>query len=103
MIEILWKQDIDIGIPRDHFLFPSEEENESGHVNEEEALLKEKLNASGQVLKILDSILFFHPSVLKVSAERIVKTCIFALRLYSMDCSHKTLNFTYPFLIFQTE
>jgi hypothetical protein len=41
LIEILWKQDIDIGVPRDHFLFPEEEP--SGE-DVDTATLKDKLD-----------------------------------------------------------
>lgn len=42
MIEILWKQDIDIGVPRDHFRFPGEESNDVEDV--EIATSKDKLD-----------------------------------------------------------
>lgn len=44
LIEILWKQDIDIGVPRDHFLFPGDDQESSGVEDDETATLKDKLD-----------------------------------------------------------
>ncbi|KAK4008758.1 hypothetical protein OUZ56_013891 [Daphnia magna] len=46
LIEILWKQDIDIGVPRDHFRFPGEESNDVEDV--EIATSKDKLDLKGE-------------------------------------------------------
>lgn len=42
MIEILWKQDIDIGIPRDHFLSNAAESPEIEYEDQETVALKVK-------------------------------------------------------------
>ena len=106
MIEILWKQDIDIGIPRDHFLLPSEQEEQPNEQEDaDEELLKEKLNASSKVYSI-DSyfifLLLFPNSVFyncfKRRKQR--RKQVFAWGFW-MDYRHKTLNFTFPFLIIQ--
>ncbi|XP_057375216.1 segmentation protein cap'n'collar-like isoform X2 [Daphnia carinata] len=46
LIEILWKQDIDIGAPRDHFLFPGEESSDIEDV--EITTSKDKLYLKGE-------------------------------------------------------
>lgn len=49
LIEILWKQDIDIGIPRDHFLFPEDQESSGEDVDT--ATLKDKLDLKVEKLQ----------------------------------------------------
>ena len=49
LIEILWKQDIDIGVPRDHFLFPEDQESNGEDVDT--ATLKDKLDFKVQKIK----------------------------------------------------
>jgi hypothetical protein len=49
LIEILWKQDIDIGVPRDHFLFPEDQESSSEDVDT--ATLKDKLDLKVEKLQ----------------------------------------------------